>query len=130
MDYREVTEIRDGMRIDWDMPIPTDDGIVLRCDLYRPIEDGKYPVIMTYGPYGKWLHFDDLYHDQWRRMCESHPDVPTGSLRPMDALIAAATSRQRFQVSLIALFAPWLPITRPITTTASGPETCSRCASA
>ena len=79
MDYREVTGIRDGMRIDWDMPIPTDDGIVLRCDLYRPIEDGKYPVIMTYGPYGKWLHFDDLYHDQWRRMCESHPDVPTGS---------------------------------------------------
>src|SRR5215831_5677170 len=71
MDYREVTEIRDGMRIDWDMPIPTDDGIVLRCDLYRPIEDGKYPVIMTYGPYGKWLHFDDLYRDQWRRMCET-----------------------------------------------------------
>jgi predicted permease len=33
------------------------------------------------------------------------PDLPTGSLRPMDALIAAATSRQRFQVSLIALFA-------------------------
>jgi len=79
MDYREVTGIRDGMRIDWDMPIPMEDGIVLRCDLYRPIEDGKYPVIMTYGPYGKWLHFDDLYHDQWRRMCESHPDVPTGS---------------------------------------------------
>lgn len=33
------------------------------------------------------------------------PDVPTGSLRPMDALIASATSGQRFQVSLIALFA-------------------------
>jgi putative ABC transport system permease protein len=33
------------------------------------------------------------------------PDIPTGSLRPMDALISAATSRQRFQVSLIALFA-------------------------
>src|SRR5262249_46249454 len=66
---------------DWDMPIPMDDGIVLRCDLYRPIEDGKYPVIMTYGPYGKWLHFDDLYHDQWRRMCESHPDVLTGSTK-------------------------------------------------
>jgi predicted permease len=33
------------------------------------------------------------------------PDLPTGSLRPMDALIASATSRQRFQVSLVALFA-------------------------
>jgi len=79
MDYREKSEIRDGMRIDWDMPITMDDGLVLRCDIYRPIADGKYPVIMTYGPYGKWLHFDDLYTDQWRRMCADHPDVPTGS---------------------------------------------------
>ena len=79
MDYREKSEIRDGMRIDWDMPITMDDGLVLRCDIYRPIADGKYPVIMTYGPYGKWLHFEDLYKDQWRRMCADHPDVPAGS---------------------------------------------------
>ena len=26
MSYREVSEIRDGMRIDWDMPITMDDG--------------------------------------------------------------------------------------------------------
>ena len=79
MDYREVSEIRDGMRIDWDMPITMDDGVVLRCDIYRPIAEGRYPVIMTYGPYGKWLHFVDLYADQFRRMCEDQPDVPTDS---------------------------------------------------
>ncbi len=79
MEYREKSEIRDGMRIDWDMPIKMEDGLVLRCDIYRPIADGKYPVIMTYGPYGKWLHFEDLYTDQWRRMCADQPDVPTGS---------------------------------------------------
>jgi predicted acyl esterase len=79
MDYREKSEIRDGMRIDWDMPITMNDGIVLRCDIYRPIAEGRYPVIMTLGPYGKWLHFEDLYTDQWRRMCASHPDVSTGS---------------------------------------------------
>ncbi len=79
MDYREKSEIRDGMRIDWDMPIKMDDGIVLRCDIYRPVAEGKYPVIMTYGPYGKWLHFEDLYTDQWRRMCADQPDVPTDS---------------------------------------------------
>jgi uncharacterized protein len=79
MDYREKSEIRDGMRIDWDMPITMDDGLVLRCDIYRPSADGKYPVIMTYGPYGKWLHFEDLYKDQWQRMCADHPDVPAGS---------------------------------------------------
>ncbi|HET7597684.1 MAG TPA: CocE/NonD family hydrolase [Burkholderiales bacterium] len=79
MPYREVSEIRDGMRIDWDVPIPLPDGIVLRADVYRPVPDGRYPVIMTYGPYGKWLHFEDLYAAQWRRMCDEHPDVPAGS---------------------------------------------------
>ncbi|MDA1000952.1 MAG: CocE/NonD family hydrolase [bacterium] len=73
------SDIRDGMRIDWDVPIEMEDGIVLRCDVYRPIADGKYPVIMTYGPYGKLLHFEDLYADQWKRMVEEHPDVPAGS---------------------------------------------------
>ena len=72
-------EIRDGMRIEWDVPIPMDDGIELRCDVYRPIEDGRYPVIISYGPYGKQLHFEDLYTDQWRRMAEEHPDVVAGS---------------------------------------------------
>src|SRR5690606_14351593 len=79
MEYPETTVIRDGMKIDWDVPIEMDDGVVLRCDVYRPIEDGKYPVIITYGPYGKGLHFEDLYTEQWRRMCEMHPDVPAGS---------------------------------------------------
>ena len=79
MDYREKSEIRDGMRIDWDMPIKMEDGLVLRCDIYRPIVEGKYPVIMTLGPYGKWLHFADLYKSQWERMCADQPDVPTNS---------------------------------------------------
>ena len=74
------TEDRDGMRIDWDAPIPLEDGVVLRCDVYRPQDDeGKYPVIMTYGPYGKYLHFEDLYETCWTRMVEEHPDVPAGS---------------------------------------------------
>ena len=60
-----TSEVRDGMRIDWDVPIPMDDGLVLRADVYRPTRDGQHPVILTYGPYGKWLHFaretNDLY---------------------------------------------------------------------
>ena len=79
MEYREVSEIRDGMRIDWDVPIKMDDGIVLRADVYRPVADGKYPVIMSHGCYGKWLHFEDGYETCWKLMCENHPDVPTGS---------------------------------------------------
>jgi uncharacterized protein len=79
MSYREVSEVRDGMQIDWDVPIRMEDGIVLRADVYRPVKRGRYPVIMTYGPYGKWLHFEDGYETAWRRMVENHPDVPNGS---------------------------------------------------
>jgi hypothetical protein len=79
MSYREVSEVRDGMHIDWDVPIKMDDGIVLRADVYRPVGRGKCPVIMSYGPYGKWLHFEDGYETAWRRMVENHPDVPSGS---------------------------------------------------
>ncbi|MDO9209413.1 MAG: hypothetical protein Q7V48_01485 [Deltaproteobacteria bacterium] len=32
----QKSELRDGMRIDWDVPIPMDDGLVLRADIYRP----------------------------------------------------------------------------------------------
>jgi predicted acyl esterase len=67
------------MRIDWDVPIRVDDGLALRADVYRPDGADKYPVILSYGPYGKWLHFEDLYTDQWRRMIAQHPDVAAGS---------------------------------------------------
>ena len=72
-------EIRDGMRIDWDVPIEMDDGVELRCDVYRPINEGRYPVILTYGPYGKYLAFQDGYISCWQRMAEEHPDVTAGS---------------------------------------------------
>ena len=42
MSYREVGEVRDGMQIDWDVPIKMDDGIVLRADVYRPLAKGKH----------------------------------------------------------------------------------------
>ena len=67
------------MHIDWDVPVEMDDGVVLRADVFRPVAEGRSPVILTYGPYGKGLHFEDLYTDQWRRMIEQHPDVAAGS---------------------------------------------------
>jgi len=79
MDDQSWSDVRDGMRIDWDVPIEMDDGLVLRCDVFRPIKEGKYGVIMTYGPYGKFLHFDDAYHDQYVRMLEDFPEIGAGT---------------------------------------------------
>ncbi|HEX6692366.1 MAG TPA: CocE/NonD family hydrolase [Burkholderiales bacterium] len=67
------------MRIDWDVPIKVDDGLVLRADVYRPDADGRYPVILTYGPYAKGLAFQDGYPSAWQRMVTEHPDVAYGS---------------------------------------------------
>jgi len=76
---QQRTEIRDGMRIDWDVPVTMDDGLVLRADVFRPVKDGKFPVILSYGPYAKNLAFQDGYPSAWQRMAEKHPDVTAGS---------------------------------------------------
>jgi len=73
------SELRDGMRIDWDVPIEMDDGLVLRADVYRPEREGRYPVILSYGPYAKGLAFQDGYPSAWQRMVAEHPDVAHGS---------------------------------------------------
>ena len=53
--YTEIGQNYDkvvaGIRIDWDVPIEMDDGVVLRCDVFRPDDEGHYPVIISYGPY-------------------------------------------------------------------------------
>ncbi len=72
------TEIRDGMKITWHQAIPMDDGLVLRADLFAPIHEGKYPVILSYGVYAKGLAYQDGYPHQWRRMVEDHPGDPRG----------------------------------------------------
>ena len=73
------SELRDGMRVDWDVPIRMDDGLVLRADVFRPEKEGRYPVILSYGPYAKGLAFQDGYPSAWQRMLVEHPDVPYGS---------------------------------------------------
>ena len=65
--------------VDWDAPIEMDDGVVLRADVYRPDDEGSYPALLSYGPYGKELHFPDGYPDAWRTLIEAHPDVEEGS---------------------------------------------------
>lgn len=73
------SEIRDGMQIDWDAPIAMDDGLVLRADVFRPIGEGRYPVILTYGPYAKGQAFQEGYKGNWDRLVKAAPGVLEGS---------------------------------------------------
>jgi uncharacterized protein len=69
------TETRDGMFIEWDVPIGMDDGIVLRADVYRPVGEGKWPVIMSYGPYAKGRAFATSRPFAWKHLVNKHPHL-------------------------------------------------------
>jgi predicted acyl esterase len=77
--HQMKSEIRDGMRVDWDAPIAMDDGVVLRADVFRPVADGQYPVILSYGPYAKGLAFQEGYKSAWTRMTAAYPETAQGS---------------------------------------------------
>ena len=69
----------DGMVIEWDVPIEMDDGVVLRADVFRPDDDGRHPVILSYGPYAKGWRFQDGYPSAWEALERDHPEVMRGS---------------------------------------------------
>src|SRR3981081_4749408 len=76
---RKGGEVRDDMKIDWDGPVEMDDGLVLRADVFRPAAEGRYPVILSYGPYGKGLAFQEGYKTAWEIMARDYPDAVAGS---------------------------------------------------
>ncbi|BCW48668.1 hypothetical protein StoSoilB13_10100 [Arthrobacter sp. StoSoilB13] len=73
------SEVVHGMRIDWDVPVPMADGTVLRADVFRPDDEGVYPVLMTLGPYGKGLAFQEGFTVMWQRLASAYPDAVAGS---------------------------------------------------
>lgn len=74
------TVIEDGMRIMLDLPIAMADGVVLRADVYLPIEEGRYPVIASLGAYGKNLPFSEPpYKGMWDKMVAGYPDTIEGT---------------------------------------------------
>ena len=78
-DEHHRSEIRDGMRIDWNVSIRMDDGVVLRADVFRPVTGGRHPVIMTHGPYAKGLAFQDGFPGMWKPLSTKYPDAVSGT---------------------------------------------------
>lgn len=76
---RGTTEIKGSIAIDWDVPVTMRDGHVLRADVFRPVEPGNYPVILTHGPYGKWLSFQQGFGWMWDVMLEEYPEIVASS---------------------------------------------------
>ena len=75
----KLIEEKDGMIIEWDVPIVMSDGTTMRADIFRPPTPGKYPAILTYGPYAKGLPFQVGYKTAWHRMVTAYPEVAQGT---------------------------------------------------
>ena len=69
------TELRDGMRVAWNVPISMSDGTILRADIFLPAAEGTYPAILSLGCYAKGLRFQEAYKAQWDRMVTDFPDM-------------------------------------------------------
>lgn len=67
--------------VDRDVSIPMDDGISLKCDVFRPKDGQPAPVIMTSGPYAKGAPYSVQFAPQWQWFIETHPDMLPGSSR-------------------------------------------------
>jgi predicted acyl esterase len=41
------------MLVEQNADVPMRDGAILRANVYRPDADARFPVLMTFGPYGR-----------------------------------------------------------------------------
>ncbi|HSV83606.1 MAG TPA: CocE/NonD family hydrolase [Ramlibacter sp.] len=74
------TEVRDGMRITWNAPIRMSDGVILRADIFRPVDESlPCPVIISHGVYAKGLAYQEGYPLQWQKMVADYPEILQGS---------------------------------------------------
>lgn len=71
----QTTASTDTMRIFYNVSIPVSDGVTLKADLFLPPEEGRYPLLMTYGIYGKGQCFQTVYEGPWTRMVTDFPEI-------------------------------------------------------
>jgi putative CocE/NonD family hydrolase len=66
---------RYGMLLDKDVEVTMRDGAKLRANVFRPDVDGRFPVLMTLGPYGKDVHMKEFQPEPWSYINKFHPDI-------------------------------------------------------
>ena len=51
-----IEQQQSRISVERDVPVPMRDGVVLRADVYRPAEQGPFPILVQRTPYGKHCH--------------------------------------------------------------------------
>ena len=70
-----MSEYPYSMRVEKHTPITMRDGLVLRANIFRPETEGRFPVILAHGVYGKDIHFADGFKPQWEKLIAIYPDL-------------------------------------------------------
>lgn len=55
------TDEKLGMVCEYDVPVTMRDGVKICVDIFRPLKDGQYPVVLAWAPYGKHAAAEDYY---------------------------------------------------------------------
>ena len=55
-----------------DVPLRSDENGVVRVNVYRPKDEEKHPVLCTYGPYGKDIHYKDFRAKSYNEVNPEH----------------------------------------------------------
>jgi predicted acyl esterase len=67
------------MRLERNVEVSMRDGARLRANVYRPDADGCFPVLMTFGPYGKDVPLRQFMQEAWDRLQQTYPEIPAAS---------------------------------------------------
>ncbi len=67
------------MILDRNVEIPMRDGALLRANIYRPEADARFPVLMTFGPYGKDVPLREFMQQAWERLQQTYPEILAAS---------------------------------------------------
>jgi len=63
------------MTLDKDVAVPMRDGARISANVFRPEAPGKYPVLMTFGPYGKDVHISQSMPPAWEVVQKRYPQI-------------------------------------------------------
>ena len=61
--------------LDKDLAVPMRDGASLHANVFRPAAPGRFPVLMTLGPYGKDVHLSQFMPEAWEALKRRHPEI-------------------------------------------------------
>src|SRR5258708_18258372 len=63
------------MLLEQNADVPMRDGAILHANVYRPNANGRFPVLMTFGPYGKDVPLREFMQEAWDRLNKTYPEI-------------------------------------------------------